>query len=585
MEKIPYETISDIQKRVNIVDVISKYLPITKRGKNYFAICPFHDDHNPSMSISEEKQIYTCFVCGASGNVFTFVQNYEKISFTSAVKKVASFIGINIDIKDDYKAQDDNLIKYDKYYNMFSLATKLYQNNIRTVYGKEAKKYLHNRSIDDDIIKEFNIGLSLNDNELSKLLESKGHMKEDTVDIGLCGIKDNYTYDIFRGRIMFPLEDSDGKVIGFSGRIYNTSSDNKYVNSKESVIFKKGNLLYNYKRASEYAREKDYVIVVEGFMDVIRLYTIGIKNVVATMGTAITSYHAKLIRRLSKNIILCFDGDKAGAKATKSALKELEKIDLVPKIIRLEDDLDPDDYIIKKGKESFITHLNNPMTSLAFKLESDKKDIDFNDYNDISKYISSIASELEKIDDKVVLELTLKKVSKETNVDVETIRSLIKNNIKEEKKIIDKPRMLRKNKYEKAEEYLVYYMLRDTNVIDIYINKISYLSNKVLGRIVNKILEFYDKKHYINVTDFTLYLEDDTELINEVLRIDSYDMPSLVNNSVIDDYINTIDDGIIKREIIKTKESIKTEGDIAKKIILLDKLQKLKKKEYNYGRN
>lgn len=585
MEKIPYETISDIQKRVNIVDVISKYLPITKRGKNYFAICPFHDDHNPSMSISEEKQIYTCFVCGASGNVFTFVQKYEKISFTSAVKKVASFIGINIDIKDDYKAQDDNLIKYDKYYNMFSLATKLYQNNIRTVYGKEAKKYLHNRSIDDDIIKEFNIGLSLNDNELSKLLESKGYMKEDMVDIGLCGIKDNYTYDIFRGRIMFPLEDSGGKVIGFSGRIYNTSSDNKYVNSKESVIFKKGNLLYNYKRASEYAREKDYVIVVEGFMDVIRLYTIGIKNVVATMGTAITSYHAKLIRRLSKNIILCFDGDKAGAKATKSALKELEKIDLVPKIIRLEDDLDPDDYIIKKGKESFITHLNNPMTSLAFKLESDKKDIDFNDYNDISKYISSIASELEKIDDKVVLELTLKKVSKETNVDVETIRSLIKNNIKEEKKIIDKPRILRKNKYEKAEEYLVYYMLRDTNVIDIYINKISYLSNKVLGRIVNKILEFYDKKHYINVTDFTLYLEDDTELINEVLRIDSYDMPSLVNNSVIDDYINTIDDGIIKREIIKTKESIKTEGDIAKKIILLDKLQKLKKKEYNYGRN
>ena len=585
MEKIPYETISDIQKRVNIVDVISKYLPITKRGKNYFAICPFHDDHNPSMSISEEKQIYTCFVCGASGNVFTFVQNYEKISFTSAVKKVASFIGINIDIKDDYKAQDDNLIKYDKYYNMFSLATKLYQNNIRTVYGKEAKKYLHNRSIDDDIIKEFNIGLSLNDNELSKLLESKGYIKEDMVDIGLCGIKDNYTYDIFRGRIMFPLEDSGGKVIGFSGRIYNTSSDNKYVNSKESVIFKKGNLLYNYKRASEYAREKDFVIVVEGFMDVIRLYTIGIKNVVATMGTAITSYHAKLIRRLSKNIILCFDGDKAGAKATKSALKELEKIDLVPKIIRLEDDLDPDDYIIKKGKESFITHLNNPMTSLAFKLESDKKDIDFNDYNDISKYISSIASELEKIDDKVVLELTLKKVSKETNVDVETIRSLIKNNTKEEKKIIDKPRMLRKNKYEKAEEYLVYYMLRDTNVIDIYINKISYLSNKVLGRIVNKILEFYDKKHYINVTDFTLYLEDDTELINEVLRIDSYDMPSLVNNSVIDDYINTIDDGIIKREIIKTKESIKTEGDIAKKIILLDKLQKLKKKEYNYGRN
>lgn len=585
MEKIPYDVISDVQKKVNIVDVISKYLPIEKKGKNYFAICPFHDDHNPSMSISPEKQIYTCFVCGASGNVFTFVQNYENISFTSAVKKVASFVSIDIDVSFNSHIKENVSSAYDKYYKMFSLVNKIYQNNIKTVYGKKAIDYLKNRNITDDIIEEFKIGLSLNDNSVSKLLESKKYQKEEMVDIGLCGIKDNFTYDIFRGRIMFPLEDDNGRIVGFSGRIYDSSSDNKYVNSKESVIFKKGKLLYNYKRALAYAREKDYVIVVEGFMDVIRLYTIGIKNVVATMGTAITSYHAKLIRRLSKNIILCFDGDKAGAKATKSALKELEKIDLVPKIIRLEDDLDPDDYIIKKGKESFITHLNNPMTSLAFKLESDKKNIDFNDYNDISKYISSIASELEKIDDKVVLELTLKKVSKETNVDVETIRSLIKNNIKEEKKIIDKPRMLRKNKYEKAEEYLVYYMLRDTNVIDIYINKISYLSNKVLGRIVNKILEFYDKKHYINVTDFTLYLEDDTELINEVLRIDSYEMPSLVNNSVIDDYINTIDDGIIKREIIKTKESIKTEGDIAKKIILLDKLQKLKKKEYNYGRN
>lgn len=578
MEKIPYDQIINIQRKVNIVDVISGYLPIEQRGKNYFAICPFHDDHNPSMSISPEKQIYTCFVCGASGNVFNFVMNYEKISFVEAVAKVASIAGINLSIKAPHKSRnkDDT---YSKFYGMYELANKYYQNNIKTLYGKTAISYLKKRNIDESVIKEFEIGLSLNDNNVTKLLKNKGFNEDDLIDIGICGKKDDFVYDVFRNRIMFPIHDSDNKVVGFSGRIYNGESESKYVNSKESVIFKKGKILYNYSRALNEAREKKQIIIVEGFMDVIRLYTIGIKNVVATMGTAITKEHADLIRRLSKNVILCFDGDSAGQKATISALQMLENIGLEPKIIRLEDGLDPDDYIIKKGKEKFQNHLINAMSSLQFKLYVNKEHTDFNDYKQISNYINSVAKELEKIDDKVVYELTIKKLSKETGVDIDTINSLLKNIPKKKPELITKPLKVKKSKYEMAEEYLIYYMLRSKEAILQYQNDVAYLTNKNLAMIAIKILDFYEKKGYINVTDFTLFLEDNVVLINEVLKIDSFDLPDEVDVNVIKDYVKTIDEGILNSEIKKIKEQISAESDVAKKVILLEKLATLKKKE------
>ena len=553
-------------------------MPVEQKGKNYFAICPFHDDHNPSMSISPEKQIYTCFVCGASGNVFNFVANYEKVSFVSAVKKVAQKAGINlnINVKDDYKPKDT---KYDKYYKMFDITNKYYQNNIKSVYGKKAIEYLHNRKIDDDVINEFEIGLSMNDNNVSKLLEKKGYDVNELIDIGLCGKKDNFIYDIFRNRIMFPLYNLDGKPVGFSGRIYNGEKDSKYVNSKESIIFKKGNLLYNYHRALSHAREKHQIIVVEGFMDVIRLYTIGIKNVVATMGTAITKEHANLLMKLSKNIVLCFDGDKAGEKATISALDALEKIGITPKIIRLEDDLDPDDYIIKKGSDAYLTHLNNPMSSVVFKINIDKSKTNFNDYNEISTYLKNVSKELEKIDDKVVYELTVNKLSKETGVSCDTINDMVKSIPKNEIKVITKRTSLKKDKYQKAEEYLVHYMLRNVDAVLIYQNNVSYLNDPMLSKIAMHILEFYEINRYINITDFTVFLEDKIDLIEKSLIIDDLSLPDEVNTDILMDYVKTIDEGILKREIEKTKKQIKEEMDVAKKISLTEKLRNLKKKE------
>lgn len=578
MDKIPYDLILDIGRKVNIVDVIGEYLPLEQKGKNYFAICPFHDDHNPSMSISPEKQIYTCFVCGASGNVFNFVMNYEQISFGQAVSKVAQKAGINLDIKTDGFEKKEN-DAHSKYYKMFDMVSKYYQNNIKSVYGKNAITYLNERKLDAEVIKEFEIGLSLNDNNVNKFLSNKGYDVNELIDIGLCGRKDKFIYDTFRNRIMFPLYNLTGQVVGFSGRIYNGEDESKYVNSKESVIFKKGNLLYNYHRALAPARENHEIIVVEGFMDVIRLYTIGIKNVVATMGTAITKEHANLIKKLSKNVILCFDGDKAGEKATISALDALEKVGITPKIIRLEENLDPDDYIIKKGKESFISHVKNAMNAVTFKLDVDKSNTNFNDYGEISDYLKKVSKELEKINDKVVYELTVNKLSKETGVSVDTINGMVSKVPKESKRIIDRRVITYKNKYVKAEEYLVYYMLRNVDAILLYQNNVSYLSDKKLSMIAMLILEFYEQNKYINVTDFTIFLEDKSDLINEVLRIDDLKLPDEINTDGIKDFIKTIDNGIIKQEIEKLKVKIKEEANVAKKVALLEKLRSLKKKE------
>ena len=386
-------------------------------------------------------------------------------------------------------------------------------------------------------------------------------------------------YDTFRNRIMFPLCNLDGQVVGFSGRIYNGEKESKYVNSKESVIFKKGHLLYNYHRAINEAREKRQIIVVEGFMDVIRLFSVGIKNVVASMGTAITKEHASLIKKLSQNVVLSFDGDKAGEKATISAIKEFEKIGITPKIIRLEDDLDPDDYIIKKGKDAYLNHLKNTLSVIDFNLKISEDKTNFNDFNEVSSFVKDAVTELEKINDKVIYELTLNKIAKQTGLSKETIDEMVEKKPASNAYIIDKRKPQKKNKYQKAEEYLLHYMLRSKDAILLYQDKVSYLPNKKLSIIAMEILEFYEKKGYINVSDFTLFLEDKTDLISEVLRIDDLDLPDNVSRDVLLDYIKTIDEEILNNEINKVKDKIKTETNVQNKIELLEKLRVLKKRE------
>ena len=572
MSKPSNEEIFDIQRKVNIVDVIRDYIPLTKKGKNYFGICPFHDDHNPSMSVSPEKQMYKCFVCGAAGNVFNFVKDYKNINFYEAVKEVADKVGISIDIG-SYKPKED--IKFKDQYDIYDLSNKFYQNNLNTPLGKIARSYLANRNIDDDIIKTFQIGLSFSDNKLTSLLESKGYSKDLLVKSGIGVISnDGKVSDIYRNRIMFPLWDTNGKVIGFSGRIYEGSDTSKYINTMETDIFKKGSLLYNFDNARKSILEKDEIIICEGFMDVIRLYTIGVTNAVATMGTAVTKEQLNLIRKLTNNVILLFDGDKAGEKATLSFIELSKDIDFNIGIIRLEEDLDPDDYIIQKGKDKMMEHLSKPINSFDYSLLNLKNNYNFNNPEDISKFISSISDKISNIEDDVIRDLEIKKISKLTNVDVDIIKSKIKVKEKKEIKIDIKPNIkFKENKYDKASKLILFNMINHVNIIQYYFNNLSYLPDEIDRKLASEIVLFYKKYNSFNLVDFITYLGDNSELVKRVSFIDSLELNKEYTMEEIDNYFDTIKEFSSKKQIENLQEKLKNETndvvrkEIAKKII------------------
>lgn len=566
MAKVSYEEILSIQRQINIVDVVREYVPLTQKGKNFFGVCPFHDDHNPSMSVSNSKQMYRCFVCGASGNVFNFVSEYEKVSYLEAVKIVADKIGIDLDIGN---IKSKELIK-SPLYDIYDITYKIYQNNLNTNYGKKAKKYLKDRNIDDSIIKEFKIGLSTMNTEVIEILKSKNFSIDDILKSGVCTQSGKYIYDLYKNRIMFPLFDIDGNVVGFSGRVYDEKSDNKYINTSETEIFKKGNLLYNYHNAKAEARKNKKVIIVEGFMDVIRLWSIGIKNVVATMGTAITKNQANLIRKLSSNIILMFDGDKAGDKATKSFIEMFEDSDASISVVRLEDNLDPDEYILTKGKDKIMYHLSHAISKVSYKLDSYKENIDFNNSEDISKYIALVTKELEKVTDDIVRNLEIKKISEITGVSVSDISSKItkKTNgklIVKEIKNIDKNK---NSKYSKASDIIIYNMIKNNNYILHYYNNLSYLPDPLYKKLANEIVLFYKKFQSFNINDFIVYLEDKKDLINIITKIEDMDINLCENVDELDSYINVIKEYISKKKIEDlTKELKNTSNDIKRKEI------------------
>lgn len=576
MANISYEEILSIQRKANIVDIIRDYVPLTQRGKNYFGICPFHDDHNPSMSVSPEKGVYKCFVCGNAGNVFNFVMEYEKVSFYESVKIVADKIGVSIDISTSKKENT----KKSPLYDIYNIAYKFYQNNLNTVYGKDAKKYLLNRKIDEDVIKNFNIGLSLSDSELCNALKAKGFKDDDIVSSGVAVQNGNNIYDIYKNRIMFPLYDLEGNVVGFSGRIYNQKSESKYINTKETEIFKKGELLYNYHIAKKEARKEKNIIVVEGFMDVIRLSTIGIVNVVATMGTAVTKYQLNLIQKLAPNITLMFDGDKAGEKATNAFIELANGNDSNIKVVRLEDNLDPDECILTKGKDKMIYNLSHAQSVYDYKLSSYKENIDFNDSKEVSNYINVMIKEFEKIDDDIVREIEIKKLSESTNVSYDLIKSKLKDS---EKKVIitHKSKNIKINKYEKASKYILYRMINDNNMILYYFNNLSYLPNDTERKLASEIVLFYKKFNSFNLSDFIIYLEDKKELINLVVDISDLKYTEDELNDNIDNYFDVIKESLYNNQIVKLTSELKNESNSVKRMEIAQKIVDLKIKESN----
>ena len=557
--------LQEIRNSVDIVDVVSSYLNLTAHGKNYFGVCPFHDDHSPSMCVSKEKQIYTCFVCGATGNVFQFIKEYENISFTEAVKKVALIGGIEVKI-DEMKT----LKKESNLYDIYNLTNKIYQLNLNTTMGISAKEYLKKRGIDDTIIKEFGIGLSLTKGNIYEALIKKGF---DNKDIIKSGLANENGYDLYRNRIMFPLWDLNGKVVGFSGRIYNGENAPKYINSKETEIFKKGELLYNYHRARNECRRKNEVIIMEGFMDVISAYTHGITNVVAAMGTAITSSNAHLISRMAKNIILCFDGDDAGIMAANACTNELLKLNVFPNIVVLDKTKgkDPDEYIKNNGIEAFKEKLSHPLSVMEFKEFYNKKGVDLGDTTSKAEYVKKMILEIDNIKDSILREVSINKLAEETNLEIDFIKSQLKNEIKEEKKIEFK-KELNLQKYEKAEIDLLYYMLKDSKVILQYEVKKIYLPTEKYRFLVRQICAFYQKYGKIDVADFLTFIADDKEMIKVLGEITSRDLKETYSKEEIEDYIKCIDEYNRSIEISNLKQKMKESIDYNEKIALAKKI-------------
>ena len=581
MASVSNEEINDIRASADIVAIIGSYIPLTQKGKNFVGVCPFHDDHSPSMSVSPEKQIYKCFACGASGNVFTFVAEYENVSFIEAVRIVASKCGKELSIT-TYNNNVSQALKEEN--EIMDLTQKFFLNNLRTKFGKDALEYLKNRGLNEDIIKEFGIGLSLDSNDsLYQLLLKKNYDIKKLLDLGLVNSVNGKTYDMFTRRITFPLWDKDGNIVGFSARVYRNEKDvSKYMNSRESKLFKKGETLYNYHKAKDIAKREKKIIVVEGFMDAIRISSIGIKNVVALQGTAMTTEQVQLLKKLRVKVILCLDNDNAGLIATINNGDELIKNEIETEVIRLSGEKDPDEYILANGGEAFKNNVDKPLSYFEFKMNYLKQNKDLNNVEDLSIYVNDVLKSLTEIEDHILKELTLDKMSKEYNLSISVLKNKLEQlepvKIKKEIKstVIEKQR---KDVFMIGSEKILYFMMNGEEYIREYQKKLGFFEDSLYREIANEIVYFYETNKEITVADFITYVNDKNDIRDKVMEIVNDSANDEVTIEAMDEYIDALSRVLVKNEIKRLKKLMKSELDEAKKLEIALQIKELKKED------
>jgi DNA primase len=580
MAFISNEEINDIRAKANIVDIIGEYIPLQKKGKDYKCVCPFHDDHSPSMSVSESKQIYKCFSCNAAGNVFTFLQNYENISFLEAVKEVADKIGYHL----TGTITEHVPTKYLKEHEIMNLTEMFFQNNLSTSVGINAKHYLATRGLNDDVIKQFGIGLSPIENDaLANLLTKKGYEPELLENLGLINISNAKYYDAFTNRITFPINDINGNIVGFSCRIYNGEKDvAKYINTKETHLYKKGDILFNYYLAKSECKRTKTIIIVEGQMDAIRVYASGIKNVVALMGTALTKEQISLLQHLHSKVILCLDADDAGKKATILNGSLLTSAGIKVQVIRLADYKDPDEYILNKGVDAFQNNIENPIDFIDFKINTAKENINIKNTEELATYINSVIEDINKETDPILKEITLNKISQEYNLSIDVLKEKLMSIKKVEEvanEVFEKPKEpinnVKLDSLSKAIRKVLYYMMNDIKYIKIYQSNLGYFLDVTYRKIANEIVYYSEKNKEINVADFISYIEPQKELYSVVLEI--INIQEELNQDNLYEYIRFIDEKSKEEQIKKLKVELKQEMDITKKIAITERIAEIKK--------
>jgi DNA primase len=577
MAYISNEEINEIRSRANIVDIISGYLQVSSKGKNYVALCPFHNDHSPSLIISPEKQIFNCFTCRTGGNVFSFVMKYENVSFAEAVSIVAKKVGFNL--KNDVFVKSEN--KYSKDYEIYEYAMKYYLNNINTTDGSKAREYLLKRGINETIIKEFKLGYSGSSKDtFYKLATNKGWDTETLNKLGLINKVNENVYDTFINRVVIPIENLKGEVVGFTGRIFNGEDNTaKYLNTKETEIFKKSSLLFNYHNAKNYIRDRKSVIVVEGNMDAIKMSAKGFKNVVALMGVALSNEQIDILKRLKVPVILMLDNDNAGEEATIKNGESLINSGVDTKVVRLSGAKDPDEYLEKFGIDAMQNNIDKAIKYIDFKIECLKKDKDLSNMEDLITYVKEVINSINGEDD-LTKEIILSKISKDYAIDIDILKSNLKTEVKKDvkKEEVVEVRDKKLTKYQKASHKVLYYMLMDSKYINLYKNTLGYFKERIERVLASEIVYYESNNGNIDVADFTTTImgsEDEYEFLQIILSENG-------NTSVSDEEFNSCVKAILdiykKDEIIKVKGLIASELDQTKKEELVKKLIDLKRK-------
>lgn len=481
------DIIEEIKSRCDIASVISSYISIKTSGSNYKGLCPFHGEKTPSFYINTSKQIYKCFGCGEGGDVINFVMRIENLDFMDAVKLLANRCGIEINTHVD-ESTKERMEKSKKFQDIHVEAARFYFSNL--IKSKNpGYEYLRKRGLDDKIIKKFGLGYSLDSwNSLMKYLTSIGYKSEDLIECGLFGYKSETKkiYDKFRNRVMFPIFDYRGNVIGFGGRVLDDSLP-KYLNSPDTLIFNKRQNLYGLNFARKEIKDRS-VILVEGYMDLISLYQYGIKNVVATLGTSLTDGQGSLIKRYADTAIISYDSDEAGIKATLRAIEILNKLDINVKVLNLKECKDPDEFIRKYGVLEFEKEIQNSTHYIKYKIDNLKRNFNINKDEDRVKFAKEASKIIKEIKSPVEVDYYTKYLSEQIDISVESIKKEVygkyyngnqnknnKNNkyiYKKEEKIIEKPKAIEKGKL-LVEENLIKIMLESKKHREIILLKIN----------------------------------------------------------------------------------------------------------------
>ncbi|CAC5908029.1 TPA: DNA primase [Staphylococcus aureus] len=558
--RIDQSIINEIKDKTDILDLVSEYVKLEKRGRNYIGLCPFHDEKTPSFTVSEDKQICHCFGCKKGGNVFQFTQEIKDISFVEAVKELGDRVNVAVDIEATQSNSNVQIASDDlQMIEMHELIQEFYYYALtKTVEGEQALTYLQERGFTDALIKERGIGFAPDSSHFCHdFLQKKGYDIELAYEAGLLSRnEENFSYyDRFRNRIMFPLENAQGRIVGYSGRTY-TGQEPKYLNSPETPIFQKRKLLYNLDKARKSIRKLDEIVLLEGFMDVIKSDTAGLKNVVATMGTQLSDEHITFIRKLTSNITLMFDGDFAGSEATLKTGQHLLQQGLNVFVIQLPSGMDPDEYIGKYGNDAFTAFVKNDKKSFAhYKVSILKDEIAHNDLS-YERYLKELSHDISLMKSSILQQKAINDVAPFFNVSPEQLANEIQFNQAPasyypedeyggyiEPEPIGMAQFDNLSRQEKAERSFLKHLMRDKDTFLNYYESVDKdnFTNQHFKYVFEVLHDFYAENDQYNISDAVQYVNSN-ELRETLISLEQYSLNDEPYENEIDDYVNIINE-------------------------------------------